>query len=519
MSKTVAIHWFRKGLRIHDNPALMDACKGALLMYPLFILDPYFAKPDGKPKEVLPRLFSEWKVNKLTWEFDTEPYARMRDNDILKLAKSAGVETNSVLSHTLYHPEALLSKNMGQSTTSYSAFQKIINRLGPPPFPLPTPKCSEIPSMSKDITGIPDNKYTVPELEDLGYPALPDPNPCPFRGGESEALSRLEKQLKRKKWIASFQKPKTSPNSLQPSTTVLSPYLKFGCLSVRKFWHEIQDIYSEYPGHAKPPVSLEGQLYWREFFYLNSYATPNFDKMKGNPICRQVPWDDNKQYLAAWEEAKTGYPFIDAIMTQLKTEGWIHHLARHMVACFLTRGDLWQSWEKGARVFDRLLLDADWAINNGNWMWLSCSCFFYQYFRCYSPVAFGKKTDKNGDYIRKYLPQLNKYPAKYIYEPWKAPKGLQQKWGCVIGKDYPEPIVMHSTISKENMNRMAEAYKEHKASQSKSKSTTSSGSASPKAKWKSRAKAKNRSKFTSTSRVRKMKQTKLPVAKKLRKPE
>jgi len=82
------------------------------------------------------------------------------------------------------------------------------------------------------------------------------------------------------------------------------------------------------------------------------------------------------------------------------------------VACFFTRGDLWQSWEKGAEIFDLYLLDSDWALNHANWQWLSCSNFFYQYFRCYSPIAFGKKTDKNGDYIRKYLPQLARYPAK-----------------------------------------------------------------------------------------------------------
>lgn len=102
------------------------------------------------------------------------------------------------------------------------------------------------------------------------------------------------------------------------------------------------------------------------------------------------------------------YPFIDAVMTQLRTEGWIHHLARHAVACFLTRGDLWQHWEAGAAVFDELLLDADWSLNSANWMWLSASAFFHQYFRVYSPIAFGKKTDPEGLYIKKYLPVLRK---------------------------------------------------------------------------------------------------------------
>ena len=133
------------------------------------------------------------------------------------------------------------------------------------------------------------------------------------------------------------------------------------------------------------------------------------------------------------------------------------------MACFLTRGDLWISWEEGAKVFDELLVDADWALNNGHWMWLSCSCFFYQYFRCYSPIAFPKKTDKDGAYVRKWVPELRKYPAKYIYEPWRAPADLQKRCGCIIGQDYPLPIVDHKTISKENMSKMKAAYDAHKA--------------------------------------------------------
>jgi cryptochrome len=124
----------------------------------------------------------------------------------------------------------------------------------------------------------------------------------------------------------------------------------------------------------------------------------------------QIAWDFNAEYITAWRDSKTGYPWIDAAMMQLKREGWMHHLARHAVACFLTRGDLYQSWEHGAKVFDQLLVDSDWALNNGayayvcfswpmwlinkggagNWLWVSASAFFYQFFRVYSPVAFAK---------------------------------------------------------------------------------------------------------------------------------
>ena len=141
--------------------------------------------------------------------------------------------------------------------------------------------------------------------------------------------------------------------------------------------------------------------------------------------------------------------------------------SRHATACFLTRGDLWQSWEKGQAHFERHLVDADWSVNAFNWMWLSCSGFFYQYFRCYSPIAFQKKNDPSGKYIRHYVPALRNMPDKYIYEPWNAPAAVQQKAGCVVGVDYPKPMVDHAVVSKENMNKMSKAYEAHKAANGK----------------------------------------------------
>ena len=109
----------------------------------------------------------------------------------------------------------------------------------------------------------------------------------------------------------------------------------------------------------------------------------------------------------------------------------------------------------------------------GNWMWLSASCYFHQFFRVYSPVSFGKKTDKNGDYIRKWIPKLRKMPAKYIYEPWSAPRAVQEQAGCIVGVDYPEPIVDHKVVSKRNMVWMKEAYARHRQNSSGSKKETS----------------------------------------------
>lgn len=177
---------------------------------------------------------------------------------------------------------------------------------------------------------------------------------------------------------------------------------------------------------SKPPVSLHGQLLWRDFNHLmahdaNQQCPGSWNQIHGNKHCRDIPWDDDPKLVKAWKQGQTGYPWIDATMRQLSQQGWMHHLGRHAVACFLTRGDLWQSWQHGALHFEAQLLDADYALNGFNWLWLSCSGFFYQYFRCYSSITFQKKNDPHGIYIRHFCPELKKLADKYIYQPWEAP--------------------------------------------------------------------------------------------------
>ncbi|XP_049950819.1 cryptochrome-1 [Schistocerca serialis cubense] len=500
MAKGVAIHWFRKGLRIHDNPALLEAISACynenLELCPVFILDPWIIQklrvgPNrwrflqqslcdldtnlrkigtrlyvlrGTPEETFKDKFQEWKVKVITFEADIEPYARERDESVIKIAKTAGARVVQKVSHTLYDPEHIVQKNMGKPPLTYQKLLSLVDIIGPPEKPVNSPsKLSE--RITLNSVKIDDHNHCVPTLIELGVNEKLL-KPTIFPGGESAALDRLNLKMKNKEWVCKFEKPNTSPNSLEPSTTVLSPYLKFGCLSARTFYYKLKEVIGTCP-HTKPPVSLLGQLLWREFYYVVAAETPNFDKMVGNPICCQVPWNKNEEHLAAWAEGRTGYPFIDAIMIQLRTEGWIHHLSRHAVACFLTRGDLWISWEDGQKVFEELLLDADWALNAGNWMWLSASAFFHQFFRVYSPVAFGKKTDKLGEYIKKYVPVLRKYPPEYIYEPWKAPLSVQKQAGCVVGEDYPKRIVIHEDVYKINISKMSEAYKRWKGGKSK----------------------------------------------------
>ncbi|XP_052123942.1 cryptochrome-1 isoform X2 [Frankliniella occidentalis] len=483
-----SVHWFRKGLRLHDNPSLRHGLKGATTLRCIYFLDPWFAGSSnvginkwrfllqcledldrslrkfnsrlfvirGQPADALPKLFKEWGTTNLTFEEDPEPFGRVRDQNIMAMCKELSISVVSKVSHTLYELEKIIEKNGGKPPLTYHQFQNVVASMDPPPQAMPTITSRNMQDCYTPIEDDHDEKYGVPTLEELGFDTE-GLKPAVWLGGETEALARLEHHLERKAWVASFGRPKMTPQSLLASQTGLSPYLRFGCLSTRLFYYQLTDLYKKIK-KAVPPLSLHGQLLWREFFYCAATRNPNFDKMQGNPVCVQIPWDHNLEAIAKWANGQTGFPWIDAIMTQLREEGWIHHLARHAVACFLTRGDLWISWEEGMKVFEELLLDADWSVNAGMWMWLSCSSFFQQFFHCYCPVRFGRKADPNGDYIRRYLPILKNFPTRYIHEPWSAPENVQRAAKCVVGKDYPKPMVNHGTASRINIERMKQVY-------------------------------------------------------------
>uniref|UniRef100_A0A7S2C4N2 Cryptochrome/DNA photolyase FAD-binding domain-containing protein n=1 Tax=Octactis speculum TaxID=3111310 RepID=A0A7S2C4N2_9STRA len=412
------------------------------------------------------------------------------------------------------------------------SYQSLLKRCGAPAVPLPAPEAADF----EQVAGAEEGKDAVAAWETKMLPPgaateLPWPRNTPrsevacvwsaadcaglapaVRGGETEALARLSTCMKRSTWVATYEKPKTAPTALDPSTTALSPHMSLGCLSPRTMWYAVEASAAEAPSsvtRSKPPVSLHGQLMWRDFntliaYSANAHSPGSWGRMEGNKYCRSIPWDTDPALLTAWKEGRTGFPWIDACMAQLRQEGWIHHLGRHAVACFLTRGDLWQHWEEGAAHFEAHLLDADYALNTFNWLWLSCSGFFYQYFRCYSPVAMQKKNDPTGRYIRKYVPQLRSMPDKYIYEPWLAPAGVQKSAGCVVGVDYPAPVVDHKVISKANMGRMAAAYEAHKA-----KHGTGTAAKKKKASTSQSKKTKKTTDETEPKKTKRLKQTKL----------
>lgn len=487
------------------------------------------------PQTLLPRLFKAWAVTHLVFEKDTDAYARDRDAAVLRAARAAGVEVLTRPGRTLWDSDALVRANAGKPTMSITQLQHAGAKLGPVARPLPAPSSLPGPdpaTLTPDATAalqadheapcsdpdynarwrtLRDRGYTrvagpggdfavVATLAELGFPD--DEATTPHRGGETNALRDLEAVMTRSStdggdddgggdkgdYAATFRKPQTSPAALgdPPSTTLLSPYLHFGALSCRLFYHRAQEAVDAYNKKHKsnksnkkasaPPESLTGQLLFRDMYFAAQAALGHaMTQTAHNPQVRFVPWHlpsklqdlpsgsssssgsetdkDNdtatttttKQVLIPgayevdspeaetwfhrWSTATTGFPWIDALMRQLRHDGWVHHLGRHSLACFLTRGGCYVHWERGASVFAELLLDHEPACNAGNWQWLSCTAFFAQYYRCYSPVSFPQRWDREGAFVRRWVPELAGLPAKYVYEPWKAPLADLKKAG------------------------------------------------------------------------------------------
>uniref|UniRef100_A0A8D8Y8F0 Cryptochrome-1 n=2 Tax=Cacopsylla melanoneura TaxID=428564 RepID=A0A8D8Y8F0_9HEMI len=500
--KQVCVHWFRHGLRLHDNPALFEASKNSIL-YPVFIFDGETAGTmhigynrfkflleclsdldrqlrshggrlfimQGSPVTIFETLKRELpNFTKLCFEQDCEALWRKRDKKVSKWCERNDVEVREFVSHTLWDPEIVIRTNGNVPPLTHKMFLHTVSCIGLPPRPI-----DDIDFTRVTFGTLPDNVAAqvglhecVPKPEQMDkYPEPDFANPLiRWVGGESEALIKLTERLSQE--IESFKSGVYLSNQVSPDLTgpptSQSAALKFGCLSVRRFYWALHDHFNSiHEGRPPSTYNITGQLIWREYFYTMSAHNPFYDQMEKNKICLNIPWlpesDPNKtKYLNAWKNGQTGYPFIDAVMRQLRREGWVHHVARNAVACFLTRGDLWINWEDGAQHFFYYLLDADWSVNAGNWMWVSSSAFeqLLDCTYCVCPVNFGRRLDPDGVYIKRYVPELRQIPNEYIYEPWKAPLGVQEKANCIISKDYPERIVNHVQASLANKQKMLE---------------------------------------------------------------
>ena len=506
----MAIVWLRGLLRLHDNPLLSWACSNQEIdsIVPIYIIDKsddssgntpaednrrrflYESIVDldkglreqygatilvfsGNPQDVITSIVQslEIDVNLLLTDYRSEPKKRSEISEIMEILDPMGIKTKLFPSvSTILDIEEVVGSESYKNPKSSRDIDSIMGEHldgGPEGYlvkePLPVPL--EVRTDSRILEILTSHELISDfhiEMDEIRRRASDTEGCGYFRGGENEALERLKRKvIEVPDYVNKFSKPDTystneNQNPLEPTTTGLSPYISTGCLSVRLVWNEVVKANLNLD-HTKPPKSLLGQLMFREMFYLLSRSVENWDNDIDNSNCKRIEWgiyDEN--LMSAWESGMTGYPYIDAMMRQLDTTGWMHHLGRHAVSCFLTRGQLWQNWKHGRDVFERKLIDSDWALNNGNWLWLAgVAPFSMPYYRVYNPCPDARSSlnveTRDAAFIRHWVPELSSFPSKYIFEPHLAPIEVQRSSRCIIGKDYPEPIVDRKEARKKNM--------------------------------------------------------------------
>ena len=447
----LVIWWIRRDLRRENNPALQAALQSGLPVLPLFIFDPNLlqAPPSqrqiflqnalhslndvllkcenslllrqGKPLDAFNQIFQEAEIEAIYAEEDYSPYAIERDGLIqrnfpLKLIQGV----------TIHHPEQTL-KSDGTPYTVFTPFSKNWKSL---------PKSLVAPS-SPDY--IPSPKIKLNSLP------LPQNAPIPhFPTSTQVAQQRLDAFLQG----PIFQYAQGRNMLAQDGTSVLSPYLRFGLISIQSVYQAaLRALESTSIKEEKQGVETWiNELIWREFYINILYQYPNVLKEAFYPHRRTIPWRNNPDELSAWQNGLTGFPIVDACMRQLNQTGWMHNRGRMIVASFLTK-DLLQNWQHGESYFMQQLVDGDPAANNGGWQWTAgVGTDAAPYFRIFNPILQSKKFDPNGEFICQWIPELANFPLSYLHEPWTMPLDVQKQYHCLISKDYPALIVDRSIV-------------------------------------------------------------------------
>jgi deoxyribodipyrimidine photo-lyase len=396
----------------------------------------------GDPVQELAALAAEVDAQAIHAEEDYSPYARQRDSRVaeaLPLSLTGGL--------TVHPPRAVLKAD-GTPYTVYTPFSRTWKSL-----PMP---------VARAVLAAPAWLPQVPDVASLRLPSEPSlPASVPFPPGEAEAQRRLESFVDWDSPVV-YGYGQGRDRLDQDGTSKLSPYLRFGMLSARQAVVSALGAADAAPDAAsrKGAETWLNELIWREFYIAILYHFPDVQKQSFRPELRHLAWQDDEEAFAAWCQGRTGYPVVDAAMRQLLHTGWMHNRARMIVASFLVK-DLLVDWRWGERFFMQHLVDGDPAANNGGWQWTAgTGTDAAPYFRIFNPVLQGRKHDPEGVYVRRWVPELTSVPDKYLHGPWEMPRDVQEQVGCIIGQDYPVPIVDHHWARERTLETFARAKKQ-----------------------------------------------------------
>jgi deoxyribodipyrimidine photo-lyase len=261
-------------------------------------------------------------------------------------------------------------------------------------------------------------------------------------------LSNFQKFLKNH--LRVYQENRNRPDLNQ--TSKLSPYLHFGLVSVAEIIDLVKKHYAKNPQDKNGVACFLNEIGWREFSHHLLYHFPNLPEKNFKKQFDNFTWVNNQAALTKWQKGQTGFPIVDAAMQELWQTGFMQNRCRMITASFLIK-DLLINWRYGEKWFWDCLIDASLANNCSNWQWVAGSgADASPYFRIFNPILQGEKFDPLGDYVKKYLPQLKNIPKKFIHKPWKLSKKDLEKYGVVLGKNYPQRIVFHEEARKEALN-------------------------------------------------------------------
>ena len=462
--------WFRRDLRVDDHAALHHALRAGGLVWCVFVFDTEILDDllregwtadrrvefihasvveldaalralggglivrHGRARDLVPALARELGVGAVASNRDYEPAARQRDGEVGAELARHGIAFEQYKDQVIFECDEVLTlaqKPFSVFTPYKNAWLKKLT-----PFQLQAYAVRRHAAALAAPAAV-----QIPSLADMGFEAT-NLATLKLPAGMSGADVLFDEFLDR---IDRYKATRDFPATKGPS--YLSVHLRFGTISIRRLARE---------AHARGGAGAEAwlnELIWRDFYFQILWHNPRVLNGSFRPEFDAVRWVDDEEKFRAWCEGRTGYPLVDAAQRQLAQTGYMHNRLRMVSASFLTK-DLGISWRRGEHWFARSLNDFDLAANNGGWQWAaSTGCDAQPWFRIFNPVAQSEKFDADGQFIRRYCPELAKFDRKRIHAPWLATALEQQMAGCVIGRDYPAPVVDHVLAREATLER------------------------------------------------------------------
>jgi len=453
MSDEQVIFWFRRDLRLRDNPALSAAARKARVI-PVFILDeesdlnfsPGSASRwwlhhslksldrslagglrcfRGSRLKILQEICRRHGVREIYTNCFYEPWSLERDRYLQDHFQRLGIQFLSDHNSLLFKPGRIL-KGDGSFYRVFSPFYRQclahIDEIVPP---LPSPE--RLPISSLDTGGM-----KIDDLDLLPRVRWDRSLEAHWKIGEEGAWEVLENFITHH--LQDYHRLRDQPAS--GGVSRLSPYLHRGEISIRSVFDRTREFLDTQGGEC-----FFKEICWREFAGSLLYQFPELPSKNLHSKFDFFPWKSDSEHLHAWQEGRTGFPFVDAGMRELIETGYMHNRVRMVVGSFLVK-NLLLDWRLGQSWFADYLVDADLANNSFNWQWIAgCGADAAPYFRIFNPITQGEKFDPSGTYTRRFVPELENLDQKYLFAPWKAPARVLQEAGIELGKTYPYPVV------------------------------------------------------------------------------